>query len=418
MPQPPTASISQADQGAQAKGLERPAERPPSLEWLIDPTSKEVFFKDYWEKQPLVAKRNQPNYFGSLLSLDEVDRVITTLDRRYPDIVLKNASREITSDDYTVGGDSLDVAKVYQLFAEGSTITLAYLDTVIPTLALFCRNLEMEFSCPFQTNVYLTPAGAQGAKPHYDTHEVFVLQLAGSKKWTIYGTPVELPLPGQDFDATVHELGASSLEFELQPGDTAYIPRGVVHDARSTENVSLHITVGVLRYTWADLLLELVADVSLNDPAFRKALPPGFARHEFDRKQAQETLQNLLQRVSAKSNFDAILDRFVDEFIAACPPLLKGQMAQIAALDRLTVESVVGARTGVISLLRSDANSVSVDCYGRKITFPVRAGEAVRFALNNSKYVVRELPGDLDDAGKLALVRRLIREGLVAALQA
>lgn len=161
-----------------------------------------------------------------------------------------------------------------------------------------------------------------------------------------------------------------------------------------------------------------MADVSLDDPAFRKALPPGFARQEFDRTQARETLQNLLQRVSAKSNFDAILDRFVDEFIAACPPLLTGQMAQMAALDRLTVESVVGARTGVISLLRTDGKSVSVDCYGRKITFPLHAGEALRFALSNSEYGVRELPGDLDDAGKLALVRRLIREGLVATRQA
>src|ERR1035438_5783433 len=61
-------------------------------------------------------------YFNSLLSLDEVDRVITTLDRRYPDISLKNAVREITSSDYTVHDDVLDIARVYQLFEEGCTI--------------------------------------------------------------------------------------------------------------------------------------------------------------------------------------------------------------------------------------------------------------------------------------------------------
>jgi ribosomal protein L16 Arg81 hydroxylase len=411
MPRPQVRISSQAD-----GELVSPSGFRPSLQWLINPVSKEVFFEEYWEKQPLVVKRNQPNYFSSLLSLDEVDRVITTLDLRYPNVTLKNADREITADDYTLRGDSLDVAKVYQLFGEGSTITLAYLDTVIPTLASLCRNLESEFSFPFQTNAYLTPAGAKGAKHHYDTHDVFVLQVVNSKQWTTYGTPLELPLAGQDFDSTIHERGAPTLGFELDAGDIAYIPRGVVHDARSGEDVSLHITVGVLSYTWADLLLEAAADLSLNDLAFRKALPPGFARQEFDRAQARETFGNLLQQLSAKSNLDAILDRFVDEFISTCPPLLRGQMAQMATLDRLTIDSVVGARTNAVSHLRTDGESTSVDCYGRKLTFPVHASEAVRFALSNSQFVVWKLPGDLDDKGKLTLVRRLIREGLLVAL--
>jgi len=185
-------------------------------------------------------------------------------------------------------------------------------------------------------------AKAQGAKPHYDTHDVFVLQVAGSKSWTIYGTPVESPLAGQDFDAAVHALGAVTLQFELHAGDVAYIPRGVAHDARSSEDVSLHITAGILRSTWADLLLELVADVCLNDPTFRKSLPPGFTREGFDRAQALDTLQNLLQRLPAKANFEGILDRFVDEFLSTCPPLLRGQLAQLAALDHLTIQSMVG----------------------------------------------------------------------------
>lgn len=390
-----------------------PSQPNSSFEWLLNPLSKEEFFADYWEKKPLVISRRQPDYFSSLLSLDEVDRVITTLDRRYPDITLKNANAKVRADQYTVNGDSLDVAKVYQLFAQGSTITLAFLDTVVPSLADLCRNLEREFSCPFQTNVYLTPAGAQGAKPHYDTHDVFVLQVVNSKQWTIYGTPVELPLAAQSFDASVHELGAPTLEFTLEAGDIAYIPRGVGHDAHSGDNVSLHVTAGALYYTWADLLLELVAEASLNHPAFRKSLPPGFAGQGFDRTQARETLRSRLQQLSASSELDPILDRFVDEFVSACPPLLRGQMAQSANLDSLTIRSVVGARSGAIFHLRTTGASASVACYGRTITFPSHTAEAVRFALGRPQFVVSELPCDLDDEGKLTLVRRLIREGLL-----
>jgi ribosomal protein L16 Arg81 hydroxylase len=391
-------------------------EAESSLQWLISPINKRVFFERYWEKQPLVVKHNQPSYFSRLLSLDEVDRVLTTLDRRYPDITLKNADKKITADDYVMRDDIVDIGKVYQLFEEGSTIILAYLDTVVPALTAFCRGLENEFSFPFQTNVYLSPARAKGFKPHYDTHDVFVVQVVGSKQWTIYGTPVELPLAAQDFDASVHQQGDPTLEFELEAGDTAYIPRGFVHDARSGENVSLHVTVGVLSYTWTDLLLEWVADRSLNHPAFRKSLPPGFARPEFDRTRAHEIFRDLVHQLSATSTFEAILDRFVDEFISACPPLLIGQMAQITKLDHLTIDSRVGARTGVVCRLRMNEALTSIDCYGRRITFPAHVSEAVRFALNEPEFAVRELPGDLDDAAKVVLVRRLIREGLLAFL--
>jgi hypothetical protein len=95
-----------------------------SLEWLIHPISKETFFSEYWEKKPLLLKRKQPHHFDSLLSLDEVDRVLTTLDLRHPNVTLKNAEKTVTTDDYTLDGEVLDVAKLYQLFREGSTISL------------------------------------------------------------------------------------------------------------------------------------------------------------------------------------------------------------------------------------------------------------------------------------------------------
>lgn len=405
-----TTSLNRRDGKQVAKGGK------PSLEWLIYPTSKEVFFQEYFEKRPLVVKRGEPNYFKDLLSLDEIDRVITTLNRSPEEIVLKNASRDVSEKDYTVDG-SIDVAKLYQLFNEGSTITLAFLDDVLPQLAQFCKILEREFSCPLQANIYLTPPSAQGAKAHYDTHDVFVLQIAGTKKWTIYGTPVELPLPGQDFDSTIHELGAPTMEFVLEPGDVAYVPRGAGHDARSTDTVSMHVTAGILRYTWTDLLLEFIAGASLRDAAFRKSLPAGFARTGFNREQARKQLGELLQSAAESGDFDAALDHFAQDFFSRCRPLLRGQMRQMAQLERLTTESIVGVRDEAIFRIDGavTGDSVSVDCSGRRITFPA-AREAVEFALENSRFRIRELPGDLDDAGKLVIVRRLVQEGLVEAV--
>ena len=61
--------------------LPTPVEFKPSLEWLINPISKEVFFEQYWEKQPLIIKRSQPNYFATQVSsmMLDLDRVKTKL---------------------------------------------------------------------------------------------------------------------------------------------------------------------------------------------------------------------------------------------------------------------------------------------------------------------------------------------------
>lgn len=358
-------------------------------------------------------RRAKPDYFRELLTLDDVDRVLTTLDRRYPDVLVKHAGRDIVAAYYTTDGSTLDVAKVFQLFEEGATLTLAFLDTVLPNLEQFCRDIELELSMPLQANVYLTPPNEQGAKVHYDTHDVFVLQVSGSKQWTIYDAPLPLPLSGQNFDPDVHRPATATQEFELGAGDALYIPRGWLHEARTTNGTSLHITAGVLRYTWTDLLLELISRVALEEPDFRRALPVGFARDDFDRSRVGETLRRLLLELQARADADAALAPFIERFIADCPPLLRGQLRQLEALDSLTIKTLIGARPGLVQRLHREDTSVIVETHERRIRFPSHASEAIAFALANRRYSLRELPGELDEAGRLALGRRLIREGLV-----
>jgi hypothetical protein len=44
---------------------------------------------------------------------------------------------------------------------------------------------------------------------------------------------------------------------------------------------------------------------------------------------------------------------------------------------------------------------------------PIHAADALAYALEHERFAVKDLPGDLDDEGKLVLVERLIRDGLV-----
>src|SRR5262249_23030854 len=140
----------------------------------------------------------------------------------------------------------IDLPRAYQLFNSGATIALGQMHERLPELATLCRAMEQRFSSHFQTNLYLSPRNAQGFKTHFDSHDVFALQVAGSKQWTLNDTLIELPLHGQKFEPEKHMAGAATREITLRAGDVLYCPRGLFHSARATDEVSLHITLGVM----------------------------------------------------------------------------------------------------------------------------------------------------------------------------
>jgi hypothetical protein len=58
-------------------------------------------------------------------------------------------------------------------------------------------------------------------------------------------------------------------------------------------------------------------------------------------------------------------------------------------------------------------DEVRIHSHANEISMPRHAAEALTFALETPRFQIGELPSSLDDAGKLTLIRRLIREGLV-----
>jgi ribosomal protein L16 Arg81 hydroxylase len=387
-----------------------------NLARLIHPSDSGSFFEKHFENEVLQVQRDDRGYYHSLLKMEAIDRVLTTLHLAHPKVHMANAAKELKVTDYTFESGLIDVARLYQEYADGGTIVLNNLEVSIPSLMDLCRSLEAEFSSRFQCNIYVTPGGAaQGLKTHYDTHDVFVLQIEGVKHWRIYNKHIERPFRGQEFRPGI-EPGELTQEFDLHPGDMVYVPRGVMHDAVSGDGDSCHITLGILPTSWTDLLLEAVARVALEDSELRRTLPIGFARQDFDRGPAQKIFRDLLTRVMEKASFDPALDHFAADVVSTRHPLLYGQMQQVKRLPSLTVEDHATARPNLLYHLTKDEEHVTVAAYGSRVTLPVHAAEALEFALTHENYRIADMPGDLDDPGKLVLVRRLVREGLVEIL--
>jgi hypothetical protein len=241
---------------------------------------------------------------------------------------------------------------------------------------------------------------------------VFVLQVSGSKRWTLYDTGIVLPLRGQAFDPGKHAAGPPTREFTLRAGDLLYCPRGLFHSARSTDEASLHITLGLIGKTWADVMIEAVSAACLASPAFRSNLPIGFANEDFDATAASATFRALVDTFAREAQLAPILVRMSEDFVTSRRPALQGCL-QEELKSEPGMESKVVPRRDLVYLLREGKDGLVVVFGATEITLPAFARDALRFALAGPPFVVRDLPGELDDAGKVVLVRRLLREGLL-----
>jgi ribosomal protein L16 Arg81 hydroxylase len=387
-----------------------------SFEWLIDPIEPTTFFTEFYERKPLLIERGQSSKFESLLSIDAIDRYLSTATPCRPDVFLVDAARELKPEDYSFPNSEppgrIDLPRAYQLFATGATISLSQLHDRLPSLAALCRAVEKTFSSHFQTNIYFSPPRAQGFKTHFDSHDVFVLQVSGSKLWTLYDTGIVLPLRGQVFEPSKHAPGPVTREFTLHAGDLLYCPRGLYHSARSTDEASLHITLGLIGKTWADVMIEAVSAACLSSPAFRANLPVGFASAGFDAGQATATFRALVDTFARDAQLAPILDRLAEDFVTSRRPAFYGCLQE--ALDTPpSIESTLAPRPDLIYRVRDENERLVLLLGSTEIDLPAFTRDAVIFALDGAPFVVRDLPGQLDDAGKLVLAQRLLREGLL-----
>ena len=381
---------------------------------VLAPVGVDEFIHDYLERKELVLHRQDSAYFDPLLTLDDIDRHLSYVGHRFPDIAVANALEDIAPSEFTIGTDRIDKNRVYQLFDQGATIVMRKMHNFVPALAALVRSAEKTFACEFQCNVYFTPAGArQGFKIHYDTHDIFAIQVFGSKIWRLYGKPVDLPLVGQDFDRDTMDPGPRTREFNLKAGDAYYFPRGLVHDCVTTGEPSVHITLGMLSQTWTELFVETLMTVCQDNPAFRRFLPVGAMGPSPDLPAIEETFRALVSAFAAQAKLGPALERFRDSFISSRQPDTLGRSRDYGRLGTLTAGTVVGPRPDLIYRVEEAGDKIVLHCHKTEILLPAAARPAVVYALETERFPIDSLPALADDASRLTLVRRLVKEGLL-----
>ncbi|MBC7375149.1 MAG: cupin-like domain-containing protein [Frankiales bacterium] len=376
-----------------------------------------TFAAEHWSRTPVLSRAKQlPTGFTDLLSTDDVDELVADRALRTPFFrtVSEGGGLPVPVRTVTAGArqiaDLVDGDGLARQYADGATLVLQSVHRLHPPVARFCRELAAELGHATQCNAYITPGGEhQGFDYHHDTHDVFVLQVSGRKRWIVYEPVVRLPLSSQP-QAGSHLVPAGAeplMDIELEAGDSLYLPRGYVHAALTTDEHSVHLTVGVLSTTWFDVLTDAVT-LAGADESFRDALP----MQPLSGLDLGEFLQRAAAFVAAlpPAEVEAVVARRLTRAVPTEPLRL---LAQQAALRSLGATTKLRPRTGLAWTLSVADGPVALTLPGRTVTLPEFVEPALRRLLDGPCTPAQLCVGGLDAQGALVLARRLLREGVV-----
>ncbi len=388
-----------------------------------------TFADHFWGRTALLSRAAElRGPFVDLLDAAAVDELVSRRGLRTPFLRMAKEGTVLPGGRFTRGGgagasiaDQAADDKVLGQIDDGATLVLQGLHRSWPPLVEFGSQLAADLGHPVQINAYITPAANRGFAPHYDVHDVFVLQVEGRKKWRIHAPVVTDPLDDQPWEQHRAAVAARAAEDDplidvvLEPGDSLYLPRGTIHAADALGETSIHLTVGVHPVTRYHLAEHLV-DLAQQEPSLRASLPVSS-----DLGDPAVLEPHLAATVNALRDFldsapvEEIARRVGDRLMGQTRPEAIGPLAQLTAAESVTSGSALRLRGGLRHRIGTGEGveaRLTLTVLDRTISLPADVEDAVKTVLAGARFTPAELPG-LDDADQLIFARRLLREGIV-----
>lgn len=213
------------------------------------------FMSENWRRKPAIFDTDPP----APMSLDDVDAALATGLLREPYLNMIRAGDDISPAMFTesrevhseVATGFADAAAVAALLDQGATLLLLNTEQWHRPTAELVARLAGETDRRVEAFFFVTPPGRQGLPVHRDDADVLLLQVAGSKQWTVGTGP-----PNADWrpGPVSGEPGPVLLDATLRRGQVLYIPRGHAHSAVGAEGLSVHLSLTVREIGAAQLV--------------------------------------------------------------------------------------------------------------------------------------------------------------------
>ena len=389
---------------------------------LISALSAQKFFDDFHGKGAIQLSGRRRR-FANVFSWPEFNQLLD-MTSVWSDKTMKVVldGRELTPGEFcqpvrSRDGQSVmqpDPKRVQLFLGQGATIVLDLAERLSPGVAALADTLQAALGAPISCNIYCSSEQHRGFPVHFDTMDVFALQIAGEKTWQLYEGRFNNPIeqPGYNYSSLPrahHETAKVKLlqRSVMTPGDVLYIPRGQYHEALASKHTSLHLSFGVTEATGHDFLNVLMKSL-LEDALFRAPLP------HFDNAQAHvEHLQKLSTRLAEIGANDDSSARMRDYQKRRA---FRTTRPEYALPDR---ETDVTYRVRIVGLaVTQDGQETTIECDGKQTRFDAQSSPVITWIRQRNLFsrleLERQFPViDTNAAGRL--IDDLTSTGLIDA---
>ncbi|WP_412022303.1 JmjC domain-containing protein [Burkholderia cepacia] len=275
--------------------------------------SASTFATEYQEKKPFLMKGAASTKHFSWKDVNEIyqrsDAASNNLKLSLDGIRAKNEYVESYWDVGTLR-HRLIRPVVYDYLRKGATL-IANKITNEPQIYRFSRAIS-EYTCRrVVSSAYAAFGTKDSYRCHWDTRDVFAVQLIGRKRWILYEPSLALPLYTQQSRDYEHMYPCPDeiyMDTILEPGDVLYVPRGWWHNPLPVGDGTFHLAIGTFPAYAIDYLSWALNQMP-NLLSARKALSCW--------EQDQETLSSLTTELSSLLTDQRAYAKFMDEFIGA-----------------------------------------------------------------------------------------------------
>jgi ribosomal protein L16 Arg81 hydroxylase len=388
-----------------------------SLAWLLHPISVETFLAEIWAKTHYHVARHCADYFETVLpgpSLTE--DLVAVFCQESSALRLMRETDKKGADSYRLDDGSLDLVGIRNDFADGYTIVLDGVERHIRAIAALSQSIEVELNFPVQVNAYITPPRSQGLVPHFDDHDVLILQIQGSKTWHIY-EGVDVPpreIQREKDKAVGIEDLPSPIDLQLEAGDVLYLPRGKVHEAETNSEPSIHLTVGVHAPTALMLAVGALYAQSFHDDRLNAQLPPRHLDDADQRAALDALMRDTVKTVEDPSALARGLDTLADVLVrrGRCPPV--GPILNAVGIDEQTL---VRKYQPLYSSVKAEPGGVTLQFASLSVGAGPDHKAAMEFVSRSTEpFRVGDMP-ELSERQQIELARSLIVSGFLVRLE-
>ena len=363
------------------------------------------FLSKYWQREPLFIRNSccplvpiTPDELAGLACENDVESRLVIHDPE--------------TDQWCCEHGPFAEARFSKLPARGWTLLVQAVDQWLPEAESLKVSFNFLPSWRFDDIMISVSANAGGVGPHFDSYDVFLLQLSGTRCWRIGQRCDHSTALVEHPDLKLMSEFESLQTHDLEPGDMLYVPPGVAHWGTATSDDCVTCSIGFRSPAYTEIAHQAVALLATErtDPERFRDRPESLDDDPFlIPVGVEEQLQQAWLRMSADVISAALPEAFGKE-------ITEPRYPDLVLADSVPTQSELRASWGESEGVDLDHNPAS------RLAYRVTAtgaqlfvdGEAYRASVEFARGICHGRVAHPGDESELALLLALLRAGSVA----